>query len=647
MAIYDNSYTLSYIRITGCIVTYNEEVYTVQDESTNRKYIYWNANNPYRLETSNLMLDRSNTRFLIVINDNGIHTEVPNESDIFSINYDGDSQKNIEKEIYALYETDKALGDRFISVEKDLDGIRQTVGDVKEYTSYIKENISVIDQKADNINIFVKEATKNFNDSKELNKLREDTNNLIIKLNSDLGLFNSNINEYFRDDEITDVEKVQISTQISFLDTDKSNLYTQIQKIIDRCQSNSDSTSIAAINSSKTALDNAHNNLKTIINSVISDNTITPSDVILVTNGFAKYNLKVNELKNTLDGVFLKGMGGSVSEEFAQINVKANEIALSVKKLDTNVGEMSSEIKLMAGEIASKVSEGDISSIIRQSPTDIRIGFNKIANSVVINSSGLTVNQGAIACDILTTPSGHEPIIRLFGSSRSGFAIDARRSDGSSQASAIRLKYDSNNYFWIGYDTAEIYVDGEEHFIVERDDTFVRCGGAKFTFTNGDRLGVGYSFYPERSSTDLGCERYKWRYLYARSTLSESDKKFKENIVYIKDIKNRTRSSITPTPFLDFIKDDFKPATFDYIVASEKDRTIADSQIGFIANDFKDSYVGKTFLYDYGEENGLMFSPSGYTTVVATALQEEIQKREELEMIVSELNEKVNILGGK
>ncbi|MGO0849330.1 tail fiber domain-containing protein, partial [Clostridioides difficile] len=396
MAIYDNSYTLSYIRITGCIVTYNEEVYTVQDESTNRKYIYWNANNPYRLETSNLMLDRSNTRFLIVINDNGIHTEVPNESDIFSINYDGDSQKNIEKEIYALYETDKALGDRFISVEKDLDGIRQTVGDVKEYTSYIKENISVIDQKADNINIFVKEATKNFNDSKELNKLREDTNNLIIKLNSDLGLFNSNINEYFRDDEITDVEKVQISTQISLLDTDKSNLYTQIQKIIDRCQSNSDSTSIAAINSSKTALDNAHNNLKTIINSVISDNTITPSDVILVTNGFAKYNLKVNELKNTLDGVFLKGMGGSVSEEFAQINVKANEIALSVKKLDTNVGEMSSEIKLMAGEIASKVSEGDISSIIRQSPTDIRIGFNKIANSVVINSSGLTVNQGAI-----------------------------------------------------------------------------------------------------------------------------------------------------------------------------------------------------------------------------------------------------------
>ncbi|MCC0707185.1 tail fiber domain-containing protein [Clostridioides sp. ES-S-0190-01] len=505
MAIYDNSYTLSYIRITGCIVTYNEEVYTVQDESTNRKYIYWNANNPYKLETSNLMLDRSNTRFLIVINDNGIHTEVPNDSDIFSINYDGDSQKNIEKEIYALYETDKKLGDRFISVEKDLDGIRQTVGDVKEYTSYIKENISVIDQKADNINIFVKEATKNFNDSKELSKLREDTNNLIIKLNSDLGLFNSNINEYFRDDEITDIEKTQISTQISLLDTDKSNLYTQIQKIIDRCQSNSDSTSIAAINSSKTALDNAHNNLKTIINSVISDNIITPSDVILVTNGFAKYNLKVNELKNTLDGVFLKGMGGSVSEEFAQINVKANEIALSVKKLDTNVGEMSSEIRLMAGEIASKVSEGDISSIIRQSPTDIRIGFNKIADSVVINSSGLTVNQGAIACDILTTPSGHEPIIRLFGSSKSGFAIDARKSDGASQASAIRLKYDSNNYFFVGSGSAAIYINAYENYKFGSNDA--KFGANKIDvgddgYTRMDLTGGNFRLYTSEDWDD-------------------------------------------------------------------------------------------------------------------------------------------------
>ncbi|HBG5808270.1 hypothetical protein ADOKEBJH_00038 [Clostridioides phage AR1086-1] len=638
--ILDNSPADSWIRITGVIVTYNNTLYQVVDKETNKKYIYWDADNPGTLKVSNVRLPEGNTQFLVVVNDNGKHTEVPTNSSIFNISFDGNSRKNTEEQIWGLYETDEKHNEKFVVIEKDIDGIHQTVLEVQEDASHIKENISLIDQRAENVNILVKEVTKNFGGSQENITLRENINKAIIKLNTDLGTFSSNMSNYFNDNEITDEEKEKIDIELNLLDTDKASLYTELQKLIDRTTG----VDLVAINTSKTALDAASTNLNSIIDSVISDSIITPSDRILAINANAQYNLKINELKNTVDRIYITGMGGSISEEFSQINATAKEIKLEVAKVDGATKTNAAEIKLTKDDITMMVTRNNSGSIVGIKPDKIEFGFNDISNYVEISRSGLTVNQGAIACDILTTPSGHEPIIRLFGSSRSGFAIDARQSDGSSQASAIRLKYDSNNYFWVGYDTAEIYVDGEEHFIVERDDTFVRCGGATFTFTNGDSLGVGYSFYPERSVTDLGCERYKWRYLYARSTLSESDKKFKENIVYIKDIKNRTRSSITPTPFLDFIKDDFKPATFDYI--AEKDRTIADSQIGFIANDFKDSYVGKTFLYDYGEENGLMFSPSGYTTVVATALQEEIQKREELEMIINELNEKINNLGG-
>ncbi len=636
----DNSPADSWIRITGVIVTYNNTLYQVVDKETNKKYIYWDADNPGTLKVSNVRLPEGNTQFLVVVNDNGKHTEVPTNSSIFNISFDGNSRKNTEEQIWGLYETDEKHNEKFVVIEKDIDGIHQTVLEVQEDASHIKENMSLIDQRAENVNILVKEVTKNFGGSQENITLRENINKSIIKLNADLGTFSSNMSNYFNDNEITDEEKEKIDIELNLLDTDKASLYTELQKLIDRTTG----VDLVAINTSKTALDAASTNLNSIINSVISDSIITPSDRILAINANAQYNLKINELKNTVDKIYITGMGGSISEEFSQINATAKEIKLEVAKVDGATKTNAAEIKLTKDDITMMVTRNNSGSIVGIKPDKIEFGFNDISNYVEISRSGLTVNQGAIACDILTTPSGHEPIIRLFGSSRSGFAIDARQSDGASQASAIRLKYDSNNYFWVGYDTAEIYVDGEEHFIVERDDTFVRCGGATFTFTNGDSLGVGYSFYPERSVTDLGCERYKWRYLYARSTLSESDKKFKENIVYIKDIKNRTRSSITPTPFLDFIKDEFKPATFDYI--AERDRTIADSQIGFIANDFKDSYVGKTFLYDYGEENGLMFSPSGYTTVVATALQEEIQKREELEMIINELNEKINNLGG-
>lgn len=640
--ILDNSPADSWIRITGIIVTYNNTLYQVVDTETNKKYIYWDADNPGTLKVSNVRLPEGNTQFLVVVNDNGKHTEVPINSSIFDISFDGNSRKNTEEQIWGLYETDKKHNEKFVVIEKDIDGIHQTVLEVQEDASHIKENMSLIDQRAENVNILVKEVTKNFGQSQENITLRENINKAIIKLNADLGTFSSNMSNYFNDNEITDEEKEKIDIELNLLDTDKASLYAELQKLIDKTTG----VDLVAINTSKTALDTASTNLNSIINSVISDSIITPSDRILAINANAQYNLKINELKNTVDRIYITGMGGSISEEFSQINATAKEIKLEVARVDGVTKTNAAEIKLTKDDITMMVTRNGSGSIVGIKPDKIEFGFNDISNYVEISRSGLTVNQGAIACDILTTPSGHEPIIRLFGSSRSGFAIDARRSDGSSQASAIRLKYDSNNYFWVGYDTAEIYVDGEEHFIVERDDTFVRCGGATFTFTNGDSLGIGYSFYPERSSTDLGCDDYKWRYLYSRSTLSESDKKFKENIVYIKDIKNRTRSSITPTPFLDFIKDEFKPATFDYIVSAEKDRTIADSQIGFIANDFKDSYVGKTFLYDYGEENGLMFSPSGYTTVVATALQEEIQKREELEMIINELNEKINNLGG-
>ena len=637
--ILDNSPADSWIRITGVIVTYNNTLYQVVDTETNKKYIYWDADNPGTLKVSNVRLPEGNTQFLVVVNDNGKHTEVPINSSIFDISFDGNSRKNTEEQIWGLYETDKKHNEKFVVIEKDIDGIHQTVLEVQEDASHIKENMSLIDQRAENVNILVKEVTKNFGGSQENITLRENINKSIIKLNADLGTFSSNMSNYFNDNEITDEEKEKIDIELNLLDTDKASLYTELQKLIDRTTG----VDLVAINTSKTALDAASTNLNSIINSVISDSIITPSDRILAINANAQYNLKINELKNTVDKIYVTNMGGSISEEFSQINATAKEIKLEVARVDGVTKTNAAEIKLTKDDITMMVTRNGSGSIVGIKPDKIEFGFNDISNYVEISRSGLTVNQGAIACDILTTPSGHEPIIRLFGSSRSGFAIDARQSDGASQASAIRLKYDSNNYFWVGYDTAEIYVDGEEHFIVERDDTFVRCGGATFTFTNGDSLGIGYSFYPERSITDLGCEYNKWRYLYARSTLSESDKKFKENIVYIKDIKNRTRSSITPTPFLDFIKDEFKPATFDYI--AERDRTIADSQIGFIANDFKDSYVGKTFLYDYGEENGLMFSPSGYTTVVATALQEEIQKREELEMIVNKLNEKINNLG--
>ncbi len=458
--ILDNSPADSWIRITGVIVTYNNTLYQVVDKETNKKYIYWDADNPATLKESNIRLPEGNSQFLVVVNDNGKHTEVPVNSSIFNISFDGNSRKNTEEQIWGLYETDEEHNERFVVVEKDIDGIHQTVLEVQEDASHIKENMSLIDQRAENVNILVKEVTKNFGGSQENIKLRESINNAIIKLNSDLGTFSSNMSNYFNDNEVTTEEKEKIDIELKLLDTDKANLYIELQKLIDK----SSGVDTVLINTSKSALDSASTNLNSIINSVISDNIITPNDRILAINATAQYNLKINELKNTVDKIYITGMGGSISEEFAQINATAKEIKLEVAKVDGATKTNASEIKLTKDDITMMVTRDSSNAIIGIKPDKIEFGFNDISNYVEIDRSGLTVNQGAIACDILTTPSGHEPIIRLFGSSKSGFAIDARQSDGASQASAIRLKYDSNNYFWVGNGNASIYVNAYENY---------------------------------------------------------------------------------------------------------------------------------------------------------------------------------------
>ena len=52
-----------------------------------------------------------------------------------------------------------------------------------------------------------------------------------------------------------------------------------------------------------------------------------------------------------------------------------------------------------------------------------------------------------------------------------------------------------------------------------------------------------------------------------------------------------------------------------------------DNQIGFIAQDIINTDIGSTFVY--GEEGSMNYSPSGFTAVVAKALQEEIIEKDE------------------
>ena len=337
MGISNNSPTMSYIHISGISVVWNNETYMVQDFATNKKYIYWNADFPHQLNASNVMPNRSTKQHLVIVNDNGMHTLVPSTSDNFSISFDGNSNQAIKDRIFGLYEKNEQFGNKFVAIEQDINGIKQIVGDNGESSDgSLIDRVSKVEQKSDEIDLSVKEVSKKYNDDKETNKLREDLNSAIIKLNSTLGTFKGELTDYFKNNEITSEEQVKIETQLGILINEKTVLDGLVDTIKLIAENNNQTQDAIAIESAKQALQIAHDNLCNNITNSIIDSIITPTENTIIIDSFAKYNLRINELKKTCDDIIILGLGGVITEELANINIKSDEIRLSVSKVESD-----------------------------------------------------------------------------------------------------------------------------------------------------------------------------------------------------------------------------------------------------------------------------------------------------------------------
>ncbi|MGL5767224.1 MAG: hypothetical protein ACRCX8_16450 [Sarcina sp.] len=346
MGLYPNFPSFSYIGADGISVVWNKEVYMVQAFNTNKKYIYWTSSLPNQLNASNTMPNRSASQYLVLINDNGIITEVPSTSDDFAIFYDGNSSESIKERIYGLYEKNDEFGNRFVTVEQNIEGIKQMVGEDGQEGNTLWGKVSEIEQKADEIDLSVKNFEKKYNDDKETDELRENLNSSIISLNADLGTFKSEISDYIKDNQIDSEEKVKIETQILILLNSKANVETYVDKVILIAKDNNLGQDVVALESAKLGLQQAHENLDKFISVSISDGVVTPSEKSVIIDAFAKYSLRINELKNTCDNVMLLGMGGIISEELAKISIKSDEIMLSVSRVESTFKSDSSIAKI-------------------------------------------------------------------------------------------------------------------------------------------------------------------------------------------------------------------------------------------------------------------------------------------------------------
>ena len=336
MSVLSNTPTLSYIYIKDMIITYREQSYIIQNTYTNKPYIYWDYNDPYNLIFSNTTLKELAGRFYIYFNDKGNPTLVPQpELEItFSENI---SKDLINEKILGFQEQNEINGQKFTTIEQTVDGIKQTVGKFQEDIEGNTQQISTLKQTSDSISAEVSSLDRKFNEDLEAKKLRDDISSAMLRLQSTLGLFSSDMSKYMEDNKLSDIEKEEITNYKNKLETDKLELNTYLNTIISALKANGQTDKVNTLTTQKDLLNTSIKNLITNINNACVDNVFTNTEISTITSYFANVNSKLTETKNLVNDYIFLGVGGDLIEEIGKIVVQQNQISLSVSKTESSL----------------------------------------------------------------------------------------------------------------------------------------------------------------------------------------------------------------------------------------------------------------------------------------------------------------------
>lgn len=334
MAILNNVPTLSYISWKDMIITYEDQSYQIQNSYTNKPYIYWDYNKPYELVTSNTMLKEMAGRYYICFNEKGLHTLIP-QTDIEISFSEYPANDLVTERILGFKADQEANGERFTTIETTIDGIKTTVGEVKEGVTGNTESISKLEQASDEIYAEVGRVEKEFNEDSGAKLLRDNISIATLSLQSVLGIFASDMNTYMEDNKLSESEKEEIAIYKEKVINEKLALNTQLDILIKALEGNGQKDKASTLTRAKELLNTSANNLLNNIDTACVDGVFTNMEMATIVSYFGNFNSKINEIKNLVDEYIFVSIGGNLVEELANFIMKQNQIKLSVSRTES------------------------------------------------------------------------------------------------------------------------------------------------------------------------------------------------------------------------------------------------------------------------------------------------------------------------
>lgn len=348
--ILSNCPTLSYIYIKNMIITYNGVPYQIQNVYTMQPYIYFDTNNPYTLVLSNKSKQHELNLRYICFNDKGYPTLVP-QTDI-EISFAEDSSSDaVSAKIFGVMEDLEEQGERITTVQQDIEGVKTTVGTFQEDISGNKQQITILQQKDNEISAQVSRVERVFNEDLESRQLRDDISVAILKLQSTLGSFSSDINSFMEDNKLSEVERQEIDIYKEQLINDRLSLISQIDILTLALEGSGKTDKASLLTSQKDSLFTSIDSLISGINNACMDSIFTNSEMVIIVSYFSNVNSKINETKNLIDEFMFTSIGGELVETISKLTIKQNEIQLGISRTESTIKNSLSLSKSLVQDI--------------------------------------------------------------------------------------------------------------------------------------------------------------------------------------------------------------------------------------------------------------------------------------------------------
>ena len=340
MAILSNTPTLSYIYVKNMVITYGDTPYNILNMYTMKSYIFWDASDPYKLIASNKMLEEKAGLYYIIYNNKGNPTEIPQTDLDISFSESGIGDLVTEK-ILGFQNTLDANEQRFSTIETDVNHIKTIVGESSGGDGLnLVEQFAKIEQDVDSIETEVSRIEREYGNSEELKNLRENTNIALLKLQSVLGLFSSDMQEVMKDNVLTDEEISLIETYKNNTEIERMALNSQIDKVILRLEMQGELENVEKLRTQKTLLNDAIDNLYSNIDIACTDKRFTNMEMATIISYFSTVGNKINETNSMINEFIFLESGGKLIEELARLTISQNEIKQSVSKSESDVEEV-------------------------------------------------------------------------------------------------------------------------------------------------------------------------------------------------------------------------------------------------------------------------------------------------------------------